>query len=645
MKAAIQELEQLLYLTEVERQAEIAQYQSIIKETPLQERKNKGLSWYPITIVKERIGLGEQLQLDIERTTQQGERHTFREGQTAALFVNMPTKKQDYPSLHGVIEWVRGDKLRLTVNVDELPDWIDDGKLGLNKLYNETTFKAMKTAVKTAIAAKDDRLAELRNILLGYAPAYFPTNAFAPTFPDLNKVQNQAVQLIATAQDVAIVHGPPGTGKTTTLVKAIVQTLKSEKQVLVCAPSNTAVDLLTQKLTEQGLNVVRIGHPARVDDTLLAHTLDAQIANHGSYKQLKQYRKDAQQIRKKALKYKRVFGKEERLERRALLQDAKDMKYQAYQLEKYILKDVVDTAQVITATMTGAAKGFLTYKIFSTVFIDESSQALEAAMWIPISNAQRVVMAGDHCQLPPTVKTSEAQRGGLMVSLFEKCIDRCKGASVMLQTQYRMHEHIMGFSSQEFYNNELVADESVKNHVLGEDALELLQAVEFIDTAGCGFEEAQNPKTLSIFNDQEAAILLKQLMAIFTEMENTYAEIPSDFSVGLIAPYREQVRFLEKELPNYPLLQQYAAHISINTVDGFQGQERDLIAISMVRSNGDGNIGFLSDIRRMNVAMTRAKKKLLIVGDSATLAVHPFYERFLDYIEQLGAYRSAWEFV
>ena len=644
-KPSILALEKLRRLIESERQAEIAAYQETVKETPLLERRNKGICWYPVQITREEIGLGEKLFLEIERTSQQGEPHKFQEGQTAALFANLSSGKQENPSVHGVIDRVKRDTIRLVLNLDELPDWIDDGKLGLDLLYNESTFKSMKWALETVMEANANRLAELREILLGFAPPYFIKKEFNPKFPDLNDSQNEALQLIAAAKDVAIIHGPPGTGKTTTLVKAIFQTLKTEKQVLVCAPSNTAVDLLTAKLTSIGIKTLRIGHPARVDASLQEYSLDSHIANHTDYRQLKQLRKDAQKIRHKALKFKRHFGKEERQERRTLLQESRQVLQQARQLEDYILDNVLNEAQVITATLAGSDRPYMYKRQFTTVFIDEASQALEPACWIPITKSNRVVFAGDHCQLPPTVKTQAAQQEGLELSLFEKCIEKLEEASVMLRTQYRMHEQIMGFSATEFYYSQLQAHESVKNHTLGQELPILNIPFEYIDTAGCGFDEKQNPQTLSTANPQEAQLLLKYLTELVNAIELETGGLKDSFTLGIISPYKQQVLLLEDSLSDYSELQNRSSQISIDTVDGFQGQERDIIAISMVRSNDNGKIGFLSDIRRMNVAMTRARKKLIIIGDSATISTHPFYQRFLDYVEQNNAYRSAWEFV
>lgn len=643
---SLQTIDHLFQLIQTEQEEERKQYQEKVVNTPIAERRANGDTWYPVVIAKEEIGLGEQLILTIERTTAQGTSHSFQQGKTAALFVHIANNKGKPPFLSGIIRSVRRDELKLMVSVSELPDWIEEGRLGLDVLYNETTFKEMEFALKKLQRAeKKERRAELRELFLGKATPYFATMPYALYFPHLNDSQNDAIRKVVAAEDVAIIHGPPGTGKTTTLVQAITHTLKKEKQVLVCAPSNTAVDLLTAKLREQGLTVVRIGHPARVNENLVDYTLDAQVSNHRDHKQLKQMRRDAHQLKIKARKYKRHFGAEEREERRENLASARHLLNQAKDLEKYILENVLDTAQVITATMVGASRVVLRNRQFSTVFIDEAGQALAPATFIPILKGKRVVMAGDHCQLPPTVKSDEAAKGGLMKSLFERCIEKMPDASTMLDTQYRMHEQIMQFSSEQFYKGELLADESVQEQVLVAESEEisLTTPVDFIDTAGCGFEEQQNKLTLSLFNEQEGRLLLKYLSEVVAQLEQEGEALVSQVTIGVIAPYKEQVVLLREWILDYPVLQNYNHNISIHTVDGFQGQERDIIAISWVRSNEEGNIGFLRDLRRTNVAMTRAKRKLIMVGDSATLASHPFYQQLIQYVENIAAYRSAWE--
>jgi predicted DNA helicase len=355
-------------------------------------------------------------------------------------------------------------------------------------------------------------------------------------------------------------------------------------------------------------------------------------------------RKQADEYNRLAHKYKRHFGKAEREQRKLILAEARKLSKEANTTEKYIIDSIFEKAQVITCTLVGAANRIMGNKLFQTVFIDEAAQALEPATWIPILKASRVVFAGDHCQLPPTVKSLKAGKEGLGVTLFEKCIAR-QQVAVMLNVQYRMHQDIMQFSNRVFYHNELKAHESVAQRVLGKDEW-LAQPFTFIDTAGCGYEEKFNPQTQSVSNPEEANLLLRYLQELMSHIPYpTEESIADNLRIGIISPYRAQVEYLQENLPDYELLAASKAFISIGTVDGFQGQERDIICISLVRSNDRNEIGFLQDVRRMNVALTRAKMKLIVIGDSATLANHPFYKDFLSYVEEINAYKSAWEFM
>ncbi len=643
MKKAIEEILRQFELIKLERDEEIRQYKEIIETTPLDIRKKRGVAWYPVSIDKEDFGIGSNLSLELSRTSQTDVPHKFSNGQTASLYVNNKEK----PSINGIVARAKENKLVLVLNVDELPDWIEDGKLGLDLLYNEGTYKEMERALRRVAKAEKDRLAELRNAILGHSQAQFADLAYKADFPELNASQNKAIENIVLAKDVAVVHGPPGTGKTTTIVKAIEVSIQNNRRVLACAPSNTAVDLLTQKLSEKGIKVVRLGHPARVNEAMQKNTLDARLQADPEFKRIKVLRREAIQQQEKANKFKRSFGAAEREARRESRKLARELRYEARELERYLLKKVIGGCQVVTATMAGAGSIHLKDSLFETVFIDEAGQALEPACWIPITRAMKVVFAGDHQQLPPTVKSKEAMKKGLGITLFEKCIDRTD-TSVMLDTQYRMHEHIMGFSSEQFYNGILKADSSVKDQVLGENESDqmLTAPVEFIDTSGCSFDEMVNEQTLSTGNPMEADLLYKHLSLLLNlyKIQNNQ-QVDPKLTIGIISPYREQVRQLRKAKREHPELEAWKDNISIHTVDGFQGQERDIIYISLVRSNDEGKIGFLSDFRRINVALTRAKKKLVIVGDSATISNHKFYQGFLDYIDRIDAYQSAWSFL
>jgi ATP-dependent RNA/DNA helicase IGHMBP2 len=629
-------------LLKIEHDEDLAQYRSFFLKNNINYRKENGVTWYPIIITNVEIGLGEYLIVDVERTTNHNEPHRFSGGKIASLFSN---NHQDAKPINGTIKVLNANKLRLSLTLDELPDWCDDGKLGINLLFDETSYKEMDIALEKVMNASNNRLAHLRDIVIGKKKPEFEKINDSIHITGLNQSQNTAVQKILAAKDVAIIHGPPGTGKTTTLVQAIRQTLKSEKRVLVCSSSNTAVDLLTEKLHREGINVLRLGNPARISEDVINNTLDAKITAHESYKDLKSYRKTAEEYFRMAGKYKRTFGREEREQRQLFYQEARKILQDAKVLEDFILSEQFDKAQVIACTPVVSAGRMMRDKHFSTVFIDEAAQALEPMCWIPITRSDRVVFAGDHFQLPPTVKSKKAEDLGLKQTLFEHCMDM-ENVSVMLNTQYRMNEKIMNFSNAEFYNGELKADASVKDTLLSYDENEHLLHTPFdlIDTAGCGYTEIINPESLSIANPEEATLLVDHLKLLLEQFEQSNKS-GKKLSIGIISPYKEQVQHLTLRITEDEILRNYLSQIAVKTVDGFQGQERDVIYISMVRSNENMEIGFLSDTRRMNVALTRAKKKLVVIGDSATFGNHPFYKDFLDYVDSINAHKSAWEFI
>lgn len=637
--SGIERLYLLRKLLKIERDEDFKQYKQHFSRNNINYRKENGVTWYPVVINNIEIGLGEYLNIDIERTTNHNEPHQFSGGKQAALFSNTHT---DAEHLNGTIKILGPNKIRLSLTVDELPDWCDDGKLGINLLFDETSYREMDIAMDKVISATNNRLAHLRDVLYQIKPAAFDKTDESFKLDRLNDSQNAAVQKIISANDIAIIHGPPGTGKTTTLVQAIKETLKSEKQVLVCSSSNTAVDLLTEKLHREGINILRLGNPARISEEVLMNTLDAKMAKHESFKEIKNLKKTADEYFRMAGKYKRTFGREERHQRQLFYQEARKLLGEARVLEDYILDDQFSKAQVIACTPVVSSGRMMRDKHFSTLFIDEAAQALEPMCWIPITRSDRVIFAGDHFQLPPTVKSKEAETQGLKSTLFEQCM-YIPNISVMLNTQYRMHEHIMNFSNQQFYKGELTAHESVKDTVLSYDVAEPLlnTPFEFIDTAGCGFSEILNPESLSTSNPEEAQLLLKHLKLLLTGyIKGNQQKI----NIGIISPYKEQVQYITNQVAEDIDLKEFPFTIAIKTIDGFQGQEKDIIYISLVRSNGEMEIGFLNDIRRMNVALTRAKKKLVVIGDSATLGNHPFYKKFLDYAESIGSYKTAWEY-
>ena len=631
-----EELKHLLVLLKKEKEEDLLVYKRKMTGTSLNERRKQGVCWYPVNLEKTKFDAGERLLVKISRPLEHRESHMFQSGKLVSLFSNAGKNHENSEVVNGVVNQVSEHELLMTLNSDTAPQWIEDGYLGVQLLFDENAYREMENALKFLIKTKEERINQLKGILLGGLEAQFDLKP-PISRSGLNESQNKALNLIRNAKDVAIVHGPPGTGKTTTLVHAILDMLKDEAHVLVCAPSNAAVDLLVEKLDTEGVDVVRMGHPARVTQNILSNTMDARIARHADYRNLKSLLKKADEFRSLAKKYKRNFGPAEREQRKMLFAEASKFKEEAEHLEFYIINSILSSAHVIASTLVGANNYNMKGMKFKTVFIDEASQALEPAAWIPITKANRVVFAGDHFQLPPTIKSFEAAKQGLEVTLFEKAINRNQ-ADVMLQEQYRMHEKIMNFSSRYFYEDQLIPNEQVKHwKVFDED-----QPVEFIDTAGTGYFEQVDSETKSSYNKEEAGLLFRHFTK-YTDQASVNGAAIKIQNIGIISPYKAQVGLLKDLFDESFKEEDLISKVAINTVDSFQGQERDIIYISLVRSNEKGEIGFLSDIRRMNVAMTRAKKKLVIVGDSATIGRHEFYEQFLDYINEIGAYRSAFE--
>lgn len=627
----------LLELLKIEREEDKQSYQRLIERSSVSERRAAGLAWYPIAIRGQEMSRGDYLTVEVERTTHQDLPHQLRFGMPAVLFSNHEPKKD---RVEGVISHQGGNRLKITLRTDELPEWSRDGKLGIDLLFDDNSYDEMQSALKAADSlGSSDKEGHLIKVLTGEKAPSFDKDIYPVTLPKLNPSQQRAVQNILSAQELAVVHGPPGTGKTTTLVQAIKALVKKDnKPVLVVAPSNTAVDLLSEKLSEEGLNVLRVGNPVRVSERLSALTLDSKMSSHASVKDIKALKKQANEYKNMAHKYKRHFGKAERDQRKALFDEAHRIMKDVANMEQYIIDDLLTKTQVVTATLVGSNHFTVRNMKYRTVVIDEAGQALEPACWIPILKAEKVVFAGDHLQLPPTIKSEDAAKGGLSTTLLEKCVALHPESVVLLEEQYRMNEAIMGYSSKVFYQDKLKAHESVAGRVLftGEPPLA------FIDTAGCGFDEKL--EGTSSTNPEEAAFVFKhltQLAAEFAAVNPKQEDFPS---VAIISPYKEQINILKDQLAHAADLKPYLDKIAVNTIDSFQGQERDVVYISMTRSNVEGQIGFLADIRRMNVAMTRARKKLVVIGDSATLSVLPFYENFIAYAEGLNAYQSAWEF-
>lgn len=627
----------LLSLLKIERETDLRLYQQLTQSTSISDRRSAGLTWYPIAIRNTEMSRGDYLSVEIERTTHQDVTHQLRFGASAVLFSNHDPKND---RVEGAITFQMGNRLKITLRTEELPDWASDGKLGIELLFDNNSYDEMQNALKEAekrsVSTKEGQLI---NILTGESKPSFQSDIPAFHIPKLNASQQESLNNILASRELAIVHGPPGTGKTTTLVQAIKALVKQDgKQILVVAPSNTAVDLLTEKLAEEGLNVLRVGNPARVSDKLMSLTLDSKMAEHSSMKEIRVLKKQANEFRNMAHKYKRNFGRAEREQRKALFDEAHKIMKEVGNTEKYIQDDLLASAQVITATLVGSNHYTVRNLNYHTLVIDEAGQALEPACWIPILKAQKLILAGDHFQLSPTIKSDEAARKGLSTTLLEKCTSLHPEAVVLLQEQYRMHSDIMGYSSGVFYQNKLLAHSSVAEHLVFSGDVPL----SFIDTAGCGFDEKL--EGTSTTNPDEAAFLIKHLSSYVEGLKLNSSETPFP-TIAVISPYKEQINVLKDLLLHSPDLLQHTNHISVNTIDSFQGQERDVVYISMTRSNTEGSIGFLSDIRRMNVAMTRARKKLVVIGDSATLSRLAFYADFIAYAEQKNAYQSAWEYV
>lgn len=627
---------QQLDLLRMEREEDQRSYRELAEKLSVAERRANGLTWYPVAIRGSELSRADYITVEVERTTHQDVTHQLRFGVSAMLFSNHDAKAHNVP---GTVTFQSGNRLKLTLRTDELPEWASDGKLGVDVLFDDNSYDEMQAALKQAAALADkQKEGRLINILTGNKKPTFDSDVYKYPIASLNAAQQQAVDKIIAANELAIVHGPPGTGKTTTLVQAIKALVKKDKQrILVVAPSNTAVDLLSEKLADEGLNVLRVGNPARVSERLMSLTLDSKMAAHSATKEIKRMKKQASDFKNMAHKYKRSFGRAEREQRKALFDEAYKIMKEVGNTEQYIIDDLTTNAQVITATLVGANHYTVRKLTYHTVVIDEAGQALEPACWIPILKAQKVILAGDHCQLPPTIKSAEAEKAGLGTTLLEKCVALHPETVVLLEEQYRMHEMIMGYSSRVFYNNRLKAHGSVAGHLLFPADEPLL----FIDTAGAAYDEKVENKNIS--NPEEAAFLFRHLVLLAGRLGEQYTT--GNFpSVAIIAPYKQQVYELKEQMLHVAPLQQYAGSISVNTIDSFQGQERDIVYISMTRSNAGGVIGFLSDIRRMNVAMTRARKKLVVIGDSATLSRLAYYSGFIAHAEALAAYRSVWEY-
>lgn len=626
-------LQHLRDLVQIEREEERRLHLEVIQRLPLPKRIEKGFCWYPVEIQKSGYSVGARPFIVLTRSKSE-EDHQFRAGTSVNLFTQQAHVSRS--QLSGVIQFVKKDRMKIILSGQDIPDWINGGQIGVDLMFDERTYREMDRALVHLQKATDNRVAFLRDALMGFSPV---TGGYAIKGLDLpkhlNESQQFAVREIVSNEDLVVIHGPPGTGKTTTLVAAVQQLIQTESTVLFATPSNTAADLVTIRLAELGVNVCRIGNISRVDENVMPHTLEVQLAEHPDTKEIKKLRQEAAQMRRSAKQWKRGPGGGQK--RGMMFRDAGRLSGWAKQLEDRLLNHVLDEAQVITCTLVGAASSLLDQRSFRTCIIDEAAQALEPACWIPILKCERVVLAGDPYQLPPTVKSREAEKKGLSVTLMEKCLERLGDQARLLEVQYRMNRNIMGYSNQYFYDNRLRAAAAVAEGTLPLHTL--AESVVFIDTAGTGFEEQLQPRFQSRYNEEEIMVVLEHLYQLIGSIPPETA-LPD---LAFISPYREQVLRAENIMETDDKLPEL--DLTIKTIDGFQGQERDVVYISLVRSNEKGEIGFLKDYRRMNVAITRARKQLVVVGDSATIATDPFYAGFMEYVEKNGTYQTAWEYM
>ncbi len=620
----IQALEKQRQLLRLEYEYEKEQFRRHTEATSVARKVRRGTCWFPLRVGRSYYNSLDQLVVEVWRTDFLDEEHNFEPGKPVTFFTQeaSPSTKGDGGMLHFMkfaaqVSYVEDNRMVVTLpSSDALLQVENAERLGIQLALDETTYHLMFEALDRVIAAKGNRLADLRDIFHTQAPT--SKFSFMPTrFPWLNPSQEQAVNEVLWAKDVAVVHGPPGTGKTTTLVEAIYETLHKETQVLVCAQSNMAVDWIAEKLSDRGVNVLRIGNPTRVTDRMLGFTYERRFEAHPQYSQLWAIRKA---IRDLYASKKHGDGFQQKLGR---------LKDRAMELELSIQQSIFDEARVIACTLTGSANRLLTGHRFGTLFIDEAAQALEASCWIAIPKADRVVLAGDHRQLPPTLKCPEALQGGLDKTLMQTIVENKPKAVSLLRIQYRMCDGIMQFPNQMFYDGLLESDPSVKYRGI----LDWDTPVEWFDTPDePEYVEQQAGDGLSRQNPAEAEMTLSLLQQYFEKIGKERI-LYERLDVGLISPYRGQVHLLRQMLRRNSFFKPFRHLITINTVDGFQGQERDIIVISMVRSNDDGQVGFLRDLRRMNVAITRARMKLMLIGHKETLCKHPFYRKLNKYIE------------
>lgn len=648
----IQALLQQRTLLQLEYYTEKEAFRKLTEQMGMQRKVKRGDAWFPLQVGKSFYNSLNQTAIEVFRTSDQDIEHNFEFGRPVMFFRSEGSEELKYFSFTGTVSYVDGDRMVVTVPDSapllELQQSTDP--IGVQLSFDETSYKLMFEALDRVMKAKNNRLAYLRDLFYSHQKA--GRFSFEPMkFPWLNPTQERAVNEVLWAKDVAIVHGPPGTGKTTTLVEAINETLMRESQVLVCAQSNMAVDWISEKLVDRGINVLRIGNPTRVNDKMLGFTYERRFESHADYPQLWAIRKAIRELRKNRKKGSENYH--QKMDR---------LKSRAAEIELRINAELFGEARVIACTLVGSAHHLLEGMKFGTLFIDEAAQALEAACWIPMKRASRVILAGDHCQLPPTVKSIAALRAGLGKTLMERIAENKPEVVTLLKIQYRMNDEIMRFSSDWFYGGKVESAPQIKyrsvldyDHPItwidtsneenqitieGEDAPEdSASTASSVSAANLNsdlnFKEQFVGESFGRINKAEAELTLLTLAEYFTKIGKQRV-LEERIDVGIISPYRAQVQYLKKLIKKYEFFKPYRRLISVNTVDGFQGQERDVILISLVRSNDEGQIGFLKDLRRMNVAMTRARMKLIILGNRDTMTKHPFYKKLWEYVEAIN---------
>lgn len=648
----IQALLQQRTLLQLEYYTEKEAFRKLTEQMGMQRKVKRGDAWFPLQVGKSFYNSLNQTAIEVFRTSDQDIEHNFEFGRPVMFFRSEGSEELKYFSFTGTVSYVDGDRMVVTVPDSapllELQQSTDP--IGVQLSFDETSYKLMFEALDRVMKAKNNRLAYLRDLFYSHQKA--GRFSFEPMkFPWLNPTQERAVNEVLWAKDVAIVHGPPGTGKTTTLVEAINETLMRESQVLVCAQSNMAVDWISEKLVDRGINVLRIGNPTRVNDKMLGFTYERRFESHADYPQLWAIRKAIRELRKNRKKGSENYH--QKMDR---------LKSRAAEIEIRINAELFGEARVIACTLVGSAHRLLEGMKFGTLFIDEAAQALEAACWIPMRRASRVILAGDHCQLPPTIKSIAALRAGLGKTLMERIAENKPEVVTLLRIQYRMNDEIMRFSSDWFYGGKVESAPQIKyrsvldyDHPItwidtsneenqitieGEDAPEDSASTSSSVSAAnqnsdLNFKEQFVGESFGRINKAEAELTLLTLAEYFTKIGKQRV-LEERIDVGIISPYRAQVQYLKKLIKKYEFFKPYRRLISVNTVDGFQGQERDVILISLVRSNDEGQIGFLKDLRRMNVAMTRARMKLIILGNKDTMTKHPFYKKLWEYVEAIN---------